>query len=225
MSTRQRSFSAGLDKMKGNQLGINRYKTEMCRPFQEYGFCRYGDKCQFAHGTHELRPLPRHPKYKTEYCKTFYSEGYCPYGARCHFIHGKAEARQGPPTLHLPTSPKSILPPLSPSQDSGISSPDETSTPFLDSFKFEFPLSDQDTETLTNDADTFSDCDSLCSDTLSPNKPLSKFVNDYRDLDLSERLSSISLDETCSINRCRLPIFDTIFNSSSDTTLDNSSLM
>ena len=28
--------------------------------------CRYGGKCQFAHGSHELRPVQRHPKYKTE---------------------------------------------------------------------------------------------------------------------------------------------------------------
>ncbi|GFH05584.1 uncharacterized protein HaLaN_00070, partial [Haematococcus lacustris] len=32
----------------------------------EAGTCRYGHKCQFAHGAEELRPVPRHPKYKTE---------------------------------------------------------------------------------------------------------------------------------------------------------------
>jgi len=50
--------------------------------------CKYGDKCQFAHGQEELRPLPRHPKYKTEPCRSFHSTGVCPYGPRCHFIHG-----------------------------------------------------------------------------------------------------------------------------------------
>ncbi|XP_048191291.1 mRNA decay activator protein ZFP36L2-like [Perognathus longimembris pacificus] len=64
-----------------------RYKTELCRPFQEYGKCKYGEKCQFAHGFQELRNLSRHPKYKTELCRTFHSIGFCPYGPRCHFIH------------------------------------------------------------------------------------------------------------------------------------------
>lgn len=70
----------------------SRYKTELCRPFEEAGECKYGDKCQFAHGMHELRNLQRHPKYKTELCRTFHSVGFCPYGARCHFIHSSQEA-------------------------------------------------------------------------------------------------------------------------------------
>lgn len=65
----------------------NRYKTELCRSFQENGSCKYGNKCQFAHGEDELRCMYRHPKYKTEACRTFYNFGYCPYGPRCHFIH------------------------------------------------------------------------------------------------------------------------------------------
>ena len=63
-----------------------RYKTELCRSFQENGICKYGEKCQFAHGTHELRNMMRHPKYKTELCRTFHAAGYCPYGPRCHFV-------------------------------------------------------------------------------------------------------------------------------------------
>jgi len=65
----------------------NRYKTELCRSFQENGTCKYGDKCQFAHGHNELRSMMRHPKYKTELCRTFHASGYCPYGPRCHFVH------------------------------------------------------------------------------------------------------------------------------------------
>ncbi|CAL8350730.1 unnamed protein product [Lota lota] len=68
-------------------LPSNRYKTELCRGFQESGSCKYGNKCQFAHGEAELRGLYRHPKYKTEPCRTFYNFGYCPYGTRCHFLH------------------------------------------------------------------------------------------------------------------------------------------
>ncbi|XP_029373374.1 mRNA decay activator protein ZFP36 isoform X2 [Echeneis naucrates] len=68
-------------------VSSNRYKTELCRGFQETGSCKYGSKCQFAHGEAELRGMHRHPKYKTEPCRTFYNFGYCPYGSRCHFIH------------------------------------------------------------------------------------------------------------------------------------------
>ena len=71
----------------------SRYKTELCRPFEENGTCKYGDKCQFAHGYWELRNLTRHPKYKTELCRTFHKVGFCPYGPRCHFVHNFEEAR------------------------------------------------------------------------------------------------------------------------------------
>ncbi|XP_028920637.1 mRNA decay activator protein ZFP36 [Ornithorhynchus anatinus] len=71
----------------------SRYKTELCRTFEESGRCKYGVKCQFAHGAAELRQLSRHPKYKTELCHKFYLHGQCPYGARCHFIHHPGEER------------------------------------------------------------------------------------------------------------------------------------
>uniref|UniRef100_H3C924 mRNA decay activator protein ZFP36 n=1 Tax=Tetraodon nigroviridis TaxID=99883 RepID=H3C924_TETNG len=86
------------------QVNSSRYKTELCRPFEENGSCKYGDKCQFAHGIHELRSLSRHPKYKTELCRTFHTIGYCPYGPRCHFIHN-ADERRGPPQQSSPLNP------------------------------------------------------------------------------------------------------------------------
>lgn len=75
-------------------VNTSRYKTELCRPYEEFGVCKYGDKCQFAHGMGELRSLARHPKYKTELCRTFHTVGFCPYGPRCHFVHNEEEARQ-----------------------------------------------------------------------------------------------------------------------------------
>ncbi|KAA0196164.1 hypothetical protein HAZT_HAZT009590 [Hyalella azteca] len=99
----------------------SRYKTELCRPFEENGFCKYGDKCQFAHGGVELRTLNRHPKYKTELCRTFHTIGICPYGPRCHFIHNAEESRvlspimsampmTGPlPSMHMTNSPPPAL--------------------------------------------------------------------------------------------------------------------
>ncbi|CAK4145774.1 unnamed protein product [Aphanomyces euteiches] len=63
------------------------YKTELCKHFTETGTCRYGTKCQFAHGHDELRGVLRHPKYKTTKCKAFLTSGKCMYGSRCRFIH------------------------------------------------------------------------------------------------------------------------------------------
>jgi len=71
----------------------NLYKTELCLSWAETGACRYGGKCQFAHGKQELRPVLRHPKYKTEVCKTFSNTGHCPYGKRCRFVHQLYEFR------------------------------------------------------------------------------------------------------------------------------------
>lgn len=87
----------------GAQINSTRYKTELCRPFEESGTCKYGEKCQFAHGFHELRSLTRHPKYKTELCRTFHTIGFCPYGPRCHFIHNAEERRQAPGGGSSPT--------------------------------------------------------------------------------------------------------------------------
>lgn len=101
-----RSMSEPGDRNQAKtQTNSSRYKTEMCRPFEENGTCKYGDKCQFAHGAHELRNLSRHPKYKTELCRTFHTIGFCPYGPRCHFIHNPDEMRTPPP------SPVAIQPP------------------------------------------------------------------------------------------------------------------
>ncbi|XP_071352155.1 mRNA decay activator protein ZFP36L1 isoform X2 [Trachinotus anak] len=72
----------------------SRYKTELCRSFTENGLCKYGGKCQFAHGPEELRDLNRHPKYKTEPCRTFHTIGFCPYGIRCHFVHNNEEEKK-----------------------------------------------------------------------------------------------------------------------------------
>lgn len=75
------------------QLGIKidktKFKTEMCKNWIEQGFCRYGTKCQFAHGTQEVvvKNDPIHDKYKSKMCKTFQEKAYCPYGKRCQFRH------------------------------------------------------------------------------------------------------------------------------------------
>lgn len=80
--------AAAVTAAAARRVDIRRYKTELCRSFAETGQCRYGAKCQFAHGPDELRPLARHPRYRTQLCHSFHVTGFCPYGSRCHFIHG-----------------------------------------------------------------------------------------------------------------------------------------
>lgn len=31
---------------------LNKEKLELCRKYLEYGYCPYGTKCKFAHGSH-----------------------------------------------------------------------------------------------------------------------------------------------------------------------------
>lgn len=66
-----------------------KYKTELCRNFESFGYCNYGRKCQFAHGNEELKIVDRHPNYKTKPCIAYHLEGICNYGKRCNFIHNE----------------------------------------------------------------------------------------------------------------------------------------
>lgn len=70
-----------------------RYKTELCTSYSASGFCKYAERCQFAHGLHELHVPFRHPKYKTELCRSYHTTGYCYYGSRCLFVHNATEQR------------------------------------------------------------------------------------------------------------------------------------
>ncbi|XP_028996630.1 cysteine three histidine 1 [Betta splendens] len=70
-----------------------RYKTELCTSYSTSGFCKYAERCQFAHGLHELHVPFRHPKYKTELCRSYHTNGNCYYGSRCLFVHNPTEQR------------------------------------------------------------------------------------------------------------------------------------
>ncbi|XP_072547427.1 mRNA decay activator protein ZFP36L1 [Salminus brasiliensis] len=85
------SLPSSVPSLSTSATASSRYKTELCRTFTERGVCKYGSKCQFAHGQEELRGINRHPKYKTEPCRTFHSIGFCPYGIRCHFVHNNED--------------------------------------------------------------------------------------------------------------------------------------
>lgn len=59
-------MSGAIGQNQGGPSANNRklglYKTELCRSWEEKGTCRYGPKCQFAHGEDEIKRVQRHPK-------------------------------------------------------------------------------------------------------------------------------------------------------------------
>ena len=86
-----------------------KYKTSMCKHFNTPQGCSYGDKCQFAHGSQELRlsgngpmPIPQQNKnkmqnniinFKIAKCKNWEKDKTCKYGVHCTFAHGDEELR------------------------------------------------------------------------------------------------------------------------------------
>jgi hypothetical protein len=114
-----------------------RFKTEMCRPYQENGTCKYGEKCQFAHGNQEVRNVNRHPKYKTDLCRTYHSVGFCPYGPRCHFVHALDEVRNSPIQTpeKKPNGPVKQLPMFGGSGNDAWNFPSNANTPYQNDSK------------------------------------------------------------------------------------------
>jgi hypothetical protein len=72
-----------------------KYKTEMCKSWIQTNFCVYGNKCRFAHGTHEIfsKSLITN-KYKQKDCKSFVENGFCIYGMRCNFRHSELKLKE-----------------------------------------------------------------------------------------------------------------------------------
>jgi hypothetical protein len=96
------------DKVKSNPS----YKTSLCKNYMMGMYCQFADKCQYAHGRHELRDKPAAvppsqlpeevkkrlvekakalPGYKTKMCNNFENEGHCQYDDMCHYAHGEEE--------------------------------------------------------------------------------------------------------------------------------------
>lgn len=69
------------------------YKTELCLQYMENQYCKYGKKCQYAHGVGELRDVKRHRKYKSKICESYVNGKICPYGKRCYFLHEEPKKR------------------------------------------------------------------------------------------------------------------------------------
>lgn len=108
------SASSSFEDLERGSHG--RYKTELCHSFTESGECKYGVRCQFAHGVHEIRRITRHPKHKTVLCRSFHETGFCGYGARCNFIHSgedviilRGSSGTSSPTSSCASSPRSTF--------------------------------------------------------------------------------------------------------------------
>jgi hypothetical protein len=85
--------SRSKDVRKVNKVSTT-YKTELCANIK----CRFGEKCEFAHGIVELRTkgldtlekegrIPSCEKYRQFPCRSFIMCGSCPYRFRCVFLH------------------------------------------------------------------------------------------------------------------------------------------
>jgi hypothetical protein len=89
---RRSSPGSGDSLSREDEAGNPRFKTEICRNFKEKGTCLYGNQCQFAHGSDEMRDSGKQNKYKTKLCQKYWIHGYCAYGARCNFLHNEEES-------------------------------------------------------------------------------------------------------------------------------------
>ena len=71
-----------------------KWKTEICRYWEMYGECKFGENCAFAHGDSELKQRKLTFNYKTKACKQFFLFLYWSYGSRYQFRY-KKERHEG----------------------------------------------------------------------------------------------------------------------------------
>ncbi|TYI37333.1 hypothetical protein ES332_A03G204700v1 [Gossypium tomentosum] len=72
---------------------VGYYKSEICRDWEEFGHCRYGSKCQFAHGKEEVRPacLPFRTKSEAQIYKSYASTVSNSYSSKPRLLHPVTE--------------------------------------------------------------------------------------------------------------------------------------
>lgn len=81
--------SASSDSGGSSAAGNSLYKTEICRSWEDTDSCRYGSKCQFAHGKEELRPTRLHnkSKFEAQACKTYAITGSSTNSSKHRSVH------------------------------------------------------------------------------------------------------------------------------------------
>jgi len=83
--------------LRGDPFRSAKVKTEMCRDYNKPGGCRFGDKCNYAHGEHQLKNqklmdlaaagLVDIEVYRTHVCVPWVATGACPFDQRCARLH------------------------------------------------------------------------------------------------------------------------------------------
>ncbi|KAE8668270.1 FAD/NAD(P)-binding oxidoreductase family protein [Hibiscus syriacus] len=63
------------------------YKSEICRAWDEFGHCRYGSKCQFAHGKEDVHPTCFPFRTKSEVYKSYASTVPNTFGSKPRLLH------------------------------------------------------------------------------------------------------------------------------------------
>jgi butyrate response factor 1 len=51
---KKKQFNNAEERIQFRQTYESKKKTELCRNFEMYGTCRYGNTCSYAHGSHQL---------------------------------------------------------------------------------------------------------------------------------------------------------------------------
>lgn len=187
-------------------VNTSRYKTELCRPFEEFGECKYGEKCQFAHGMAELRSLARHPKYKTELCRTFHTSGYCPYGMRCHFVHGE-ETR---PSMAPPIS--NMIPKTSAIRPTALSPALSLDSPSPASSLSQSPTLSMSSSFFSSESDIYlADSPTASPTVLTPQQPRPHHTTPPQHAVTITTIHQTTLNcppSPTEIGECRLPVFN-----------------
>jgi hypothetical protein len=66
---KKRQFNNAEERFQFRQQYESKKKTELCRNFEMYGTCRYGDTCSYAHGAHQLQKKTHLPSnFMTKLC-------------------------------------------------------------------------------------------------------------------------------------------------------------
>mmetsp|Transcript_25441 Transcript_25441/g.55581 ORF Transcript_25441/g.55581 Transcript_25441/m.55581 type:complete len:955 (-) Transcript_25441:277-3141(-) len=83
--------------LRGDPFRSAKVKTELCRNFMSGKVCQFGDKCNYAHGEHELKytkllhlenaGLVDVEIFRTRPCITWMATGACPFDQRCLGLH------------------------------------------------------------------------------------------------------------------------------------------
>ena len=85
---KKKQFNNAEERFQFRQQYESKKKTELCRNFEMYGSCKFGDTCSYAHGAHQLQKKTHLPSnFMTKLCTQFHRDGTCQYGERCQFLH------------------------------------------------------------------------------------------------------------------------------------------